>query len=100
MRTLDLITEKLTKAFTPESLDVTDESHQHAGHSGARPGGQTHFRVSIVAHRVPGKDPARAPPHDQCDAFERACRRRACARHPRRGAGGRWGVAPYSAEIF
>jgi len=55
MRTLDLITEKLTKAFTPESLDVADESHQHAGHSGARPGGQTHFRVSIVADAFRGK---------------------------------------------
>jgi BolA protein len=55
MRTNDLITEKLTKAFTPESLDVADESHQHAGHSGARPGGQTHFRVTIVADAFRGK---------------------------------------------
>jgi BolA family transcriptional regulator, general stress-responsive regulator len=55
MRTVDLITEKLTKAFTPESLDVVDESHQHAGHAGHRPGGQTHFRVYIVADAFHGK---------------------------------------------
>ena len=55
MRTLDLITEKLTKAFTPESLGVVDESHQHAGHAGHRPGGETHFRVYIVADAFRGK---------------------------------------------
>ena len=55
MKTVDLITEKLTKAFTPESLDVVDESHQHEGHVGHRPGGQTHFRVYIVADAFRGK---------------------------------------------
>jgi BolA protein len=49
MRTQDLITEKLTKAFAPESLSVVDESHLHAGHAGARPGGETHYRVYIVS---------------------------------------------------
>jgi len=51
----DLITEKLTKAFTPESVRVVDESHQHAGHAGHRPGGETHFRVYIVAEAFRGK---------------------------------------------
>ena len=55
MRTADIITEKLRKAFAPESLNVTDESHQHEGHSGHRPGGQTHFRVNIVAEAFQGK---------------------------------------------
>jgi BolA protein len=32
----DLIAGKLTKAFAPASLDVVDESHQHAGHAGHR----------------------------------------------------------------
>jgi BolA protein len=45
----DVITEKLTIAFDPESLSVVDESHQHAGHAGHRPEGETHFRVYIVA---------------------------------------------------
>ena len=51
----DLITEKLTKAFTPESVRVLDESHQHIGHAGHRPGGETHFRVYIVAEVFRGK---------------------------------------------
>ena len=55
MRTSDLITEKLRNAFAPESLDVEDESHQHAGHAGHRPGGETHFRVYIVSEAFGGK---------------------------------------------
>jgi len=49
------IAEKLAGTFAPLSLDVVDESHQHAGHSGARPGGQTHFRVHIVSEAFRGK---------------------------------------------
>ena len=49
------ITNKLREAFTPESLDVTDESHLHEGHSGHRPGGETHFRVYIVSVAFEGK---------------------------------------------
>ena len=55
MRTSEIITEKLTEAFTPASLRVEDESHQHEGHAGHRPGGQTHFRVYIVAEAFRGK---------------------------------------------
>jgi len=51
----DAIMEKLTKAFAPASLDVVDESHRHAGHAGHRPGGETHFRVHIVADAFRGK---------------------------------------------
>jgi BolA protein len=50
MRTEDVITKKLTSAFAPESLKVLDESHLHAGHSGHREGGQTHYRVYIVSN--------------------------------------------------
>jgi len=49
------ITNKLREAFSPESLDVTDESHLHEGHAGHRPGGETHFRVYIVSKAVEGK---------------------------------------------
>src|SRR2546430_15198941 len=52
----DLIAEKLTKAFAPASLDVVDESHQHAGHAGHREGGETHFRVYIVADGLRGEN--------------------------------------------
>ncbi len=55
MRTRHLITEKLTEAFVPQSLEVVDESHQHEGHGGHRPGGETHFRVYIVSEAFRGK---------------------------------------------
>jgi BolA family transcriptional regulator, general stress-responsive regulator len=55
MTTRDVIREKLAKAFTPTSVEVVDESHQHAGHAGHRPGGETHFRVYIVAEAFRGK---------------------------------------------
>jgi BolA family transcriptional regulator, general stress-responsive regulator len=55
MATRDIIAEKLTKAFAPASLEVIDESEQHAGHAGHREGGETHFRVYIVAEAFRGK---------------------------------------------
>ena len=55
MRTADIITEKLTSAFSPQSLEVVDESHLHAGHAGSREGGQTHYRVYIVSKAFEGK---------------------------------------------
>ncbi len=51
----DTITQKLSKALSPDELSVTDESHLHAGHAGARPEGETHFRVSVVAALFDGK---------------------------------------------
>jgi len=55
MQTKDVIIEKLTRAFAPESLTVLDESERHKGHSGWRAGGQTHYRVHIVAAAFAGK---------------------------------------------
>jgi BolA protein len=55
MSTKDIITNKLREAFTPESLEVKDESHLHEGHAGHRAGGQTHFRVYIVSPAFQGK---------------------------------------------
>ena len=49
------IARKLRGAFSPRQLEVVDESHKHAGHAGARPGGETHFRVRIVAAAFEGK---------------------------------------------
>jgi BolA protein len=54
-RIADIITEKLTAAFAPASLRVVDESHQHEGHAGHRPGGQTHYRLYIVSEAFNGK---------------------------------------------
>jgi BolA protein len=49
------ITRKLTEAFSPDALDVVDESHLHKGHAGHRPGGESHFRVKITAAAFRGK---------------------------------------------
>ena len=42
-------------ALEPLDLDLVDESAQHAGHAGARPGGNTHWRLTIVSPRFAGK---------------------------------------------
>jgi BolA family transcriptional regulator, general stress-responsive regulator len=55
MSTRDRIREKLVAAFSPQTLDVVDESHKHAGHAGSRPGGETHYRVHIVSEAFRGK---------------------------------------------
>jgi BolA protein len=46
---------KLSGAFVPLALEVTDDSDRHAGHAGARAGGETHYTVYIVADRFAGK---------------------------------------------
>jgi BolA family transcriptional regulator, general stress-responsive regulator len=51
----DIIATKLRAAFAPESVRVEDESHLHEGHAGHRPGGETHFRLYIVAEAFRGK---------------------------------------------
>ncbi len=47
--------DKLTAALAPERLEIVDESDQHAGHAGAREGGESHFRLLIVADAFAGK---------------------------------------------
>ena len=42
-------------ALEPLSLELIDESAQHAGHAGAAPGGETHWRLSIVSPRFTGQ---------------------------------------------
>ena len=49
------IQQKLNEALMPARLEVIDESHLHAGHAGARPEGESHFRVEIVSTRFAGK---------------------------------------------
>lgn len=45
--------ERLAKAlnasFSPDALEIVDESAAHAGHAGASAGGQTHYRVRMTA---------------------------------------------------
>ena len=42
-------------ALEPVSLELIDESSQHAGHSGWREGGGTHWRLAIVSARFAGQ---------------------------------------------
>ncbi|MDO9224383.1 MAG: BolA family protein [Caulobacter sp.] len=48
------IRDKLTRAFAPTRLEVVDDSARHAGHAGAREGGQSHFNVLIEAEVFAG----------------------------------------------
>ena len=50
----DRIRSALSEAFTPTELEVVDESHLHAGHAGAAPGGETHYSVRIRAAGLAG----------------------------------------------
>jgi BolA protein len=45
--------EKMVARFAPVQLVIEDESHLHAGHAGAA-GGQSHYRVRIVAEAFRG----------------------------------------------
>jgi len=45
----------LTRAFAPTLLRVVDDSARHAGHAGARPGGETHYDVLLVSEAFRGK---------------------------------------------
>ncbi|MBL8659652.1 MAG: BolA family transcriptional regulator [Rhodospirillales bacterium] len=55
MTVAETITRKLSEALAPSEIQVVDDSARHAGHSGARPGGETHFNVTLVAAAFAGK---------------------------------------------
>ena len=55
MRVVDRIERKLRHALSPARLAIVDQSHLHAGHVGARPEGETHFRVEVVSAAFEGK---------------------------------------------
>jgi BolA protein len=50
----ELIRDKLTEAFRPSRLEVEDDSARHAGHAGARAGGESHFNVLIESEAFAG----------------------------------------------
>ena len=54
MRVKAAIEKKLGEGLTPRRLSVVDESHLHAGHAGAPDGGESHFRVEVVAAAFAG----------------------------------------------
>ena len=41
-------------ALSPSRLELLDESAKHAGHAGARPGGNTHWKLTIVSAAFAG----------------------------------------------
>ena len=50
----ETIQNKLTAAFQPTRLEIEDDSGRHAGHSGAREGGESHFNVTIESPAFSG----------------------------------------------
>lgn len=52
---LEAIQHKLTTAFQPMRLEVQDDSARHHGHAGARPGGESHFNVTIESAAFAGQ---------------------------------------------
>lgn len=49
------IHDTLTSAFSPQLLDVVDDSARHAGHAGASEAGETHFNIKIVSSLFDGQ---------------------------------------------
>jgi BolA protein len=50
------IDNKLRARFSPQRLDIHDDSERHRGHAGHREGGETHFKVEIVSAEFEGKN--------------------------------------------
>lgn len=44
-----LLRQRLSAALSPQHLELTDESHLHAGHAGAQNGGR-HYSVKILSN--------------------------------------------------
>jgi BolA protein len=51
----DRIFQKLSVKFSPQEIEVIDESSKHKGHAGHDPRGESHFHVRIVADAFRGK---------------------------------------------
>lgn len=43
------IEQKLKNHFDPIFLEIKDQSHLHAGHSGTHPDGETHFKIKLIS---------------------------------------------------
>ena len=46
--------DRLTAALSPTRLDLEDQSHQHIGHAGHDPRGESHFALTIVSNAFAG----------------------------------------------
>ena len=54
MRVANVIKQRLARQLAPAALELIDDSARHEGHAGARPEGESHFRVTIVAELFAG----------------------------------------------
>lgn len=54
MAVAEEIQRRLEAAFAPRRLEVRDDSEAHRGHSGWRPGGESHFTVTIASDAFAG----------------------------------------------
>jgi len=50
---IEMIRQRLEERLSPQSLEIIDDSHKHAGHSSA--GGMGHFTVEICTVAFEGK---------------------------------------------
>jgi len=51
------IFQTLQKTFLPSVLEVADNSASHAGHAGASPSGETHYKIYIRSESFKDKTP-------------------------------------------
>lgn len=45
---------RLNAEFAPQKIVIEDQSALHAGHAGAQPGGETHYRLTLVSSAFDG----------------------------------------------
>ncbi len=50
----DWIKDKVIKDFSPDHIELVNESYKHAGHAGDDGSGETHYRLLLVADRFAG----------------------------------------------
>lgn len=56
MNRADRMRAALEAALAPQEIVIADNSHRHAGHAGARPEGETHYRIRVVAAGFAGQN--------------------------------------------
>jgi BolA protein len=54
MRVAKSMEQKLNAGLSPEELTIEDQSSLHQGHAGARPEGESHFKVTVVSKKFDG----------------------------------------------
>lgn len=55
MSVAESIEAALRRALAPTRLEIVDQSHLHAGHAGAREGGESHYRIVVVSDAFEGE---------------------------------------------